>query len=49
VSVAAAQAAGMATDGLERRSVEIRGRIEPIEVVVLAPPDEKVLAAEHHV
>jgi adenylate cyclase len=49
VSVAAAQAAGMATDGLERRTVEIRGRIEPIEVVVLAPPDERVLADEHHV
>jgi hypothetical protein len=45
VSLAAAQAAGMATDGLERRTV----RIEPIEVVVLAPPDEKVLADEHHV
>ncbi len=45
VSVAAAQAAGMATDGLERRTVEIRGRTEPIEVVALPPPDGKVSAA----
>ncbi|HET8915821.1 MAG TPA: adenylate/guanylate cyclase domain-containing protein [Propionibacteriaceae bacterium] len=44
VSVAAAQAAGMATDGLERRTVEIRGRTEPIEVVALPPPDGKVSA-----
>jgi adenylate cyclase len=35
VSVAAAEAAGMATDHLERRTVEIRGRTEPIEVIVL--------------
>jgi adenylate cyclase len=35
VSVAAAKAAGMPTDYLERRTVEIRGRAEPIEVIVL--------------
>jgi adenylate cyclase len=35
VSVAAAEAANMATEQLERRTVEIRGRTEPIEVVVL--------------
>jgi adenylate cyclase len=35
VSVAAAEAAGTATEGLERRTLEIRGRSEPIEVVVL--------------
>ena len=34
VSVAAAKAANMATDQLERRTVDIRGRTEPIEVVV---------------
>jgi adenylate cyclase len=35
VSMAAARAADMAIDRLERRSLEIRGRTEPIEVVVL--------------
>ena len=35
VSVAAAEAAGMATDQLERRTVEIRGRTEPINVIAL--------------
>ena len=35
VSVAAAEAGDMATDHLERRTVEIRGRREPIEVVVI--------------
>jgi len=35
VSVRAAKAANIATDQLERRTVEIRGRTEPIEVVVL--------------
>jgi adenylate cyclase len=44
VSVAAAQAAGMATDSLERRTVEIRGRTEPIEVVALPPPDGELSA-----
>jgi adenylate cyclase len=35
VSVAAAEAAGTSIEGLERRSVEIRGRTAPLEVVVL--------------
>jgi adenylate cyclase len=35
VSVAAAEAAG--ADSAERRTVEIRGRVEPIEVLVLRP------------
>jgi adenylate cyclase len=35
VSLAAAEAAGTAIDGLEHRTVDIRGRTEPIEVVVL--------------
>jgi adenylate cyclase len=35
VSVAAAEIAGMATEQLERRTVEIRGRTEPIEVIVV--------------
>jgi adenylate cyclase len=37
VSVAAAEVAGVVTDTLQRRTVEIRGRTEPIEVVVLRP------------
>jgi hypothetical protein len=49
VSVAAAEAAGMATDQLVRRTVEIRGRTEPIEVVVLLRLDGKVSRDEHHV
>jgi adenylate cyclase len=49
VSVAAADAAGMATDQLVRRTVEIRGRTEPIEVVVLLRLDGKVSRDEHHV
>ena len=48
VSVAAAKAAGMATDRLERRTVEIRGRTEPIEVIVLPRPDGKVSPDERH-
>jgi len=35
VSVAAAETAGLTTEHLERRTVEIRGRTEPIEVIVL--------------
>ena len=35
VSIAAAEAAHTRLDGLERRTVPIRGRTEPIEVVVL--------------
>jgi hypothetical protein len=35
VSEAAAEAAGVRTDGRERRTVEIRGRMEPVQVIVL--------------
>ena len=35
ISTAAAEAADMVTDHLERRTVAIRGRMEPIEVLVL--------------
>jgi adenylate cyclase len=37
VSSVAASDAGTVTDGLERRTVEIRGRTQPIDVVVLRP------------
>jgi adenylate cyclase len=37
VSVAAAEAAERQLDGLERRSLEVRGRHEPIDVIVLRP------------
>jgi adenylate cyclase len=37
VTLAAAEAAGHAIDGLERRSLEVRGRQEPVEVVVIRP------------
>lgn len=47
VSVATAEAAGMTTDQLERRTVAIRGRIEPIEVIVLPRPDRNVSPEEH--
>jgi class 3 adenylate cyclase len=40
VSVAGAEAAG--ADGLERRTVEIRGRAAPVEVVVLRPADVEI-------
>ena len=40
VSVAAAEASG--ADGLERRTVEIRGRVEPVEVMVLRPPESEI-------
>jgi adenylate cyclase len=39
ISVAAAEAAGIAEDGVERRTVDIRGRMEPIEVLVVRPSD----------
>jgi adenylate cyclase len=42
VSVATAAAAGMTTDQLERRTVPIRGRTEPIEVIVLPSPEKNV-------
>ena len=47
VSVATAEVAGMSTDRLERRTVAIRGRIEPIEVVVLPPPHRNMSSNEH--
>ena len=37
VTVAAAEAADYDTNGLERRNLEVRGRHEPIDVVVLRP------------
>ena len=37
VSVAAAEAAEYAVDGLERRTLEVRGRHEPIDIVVFRP------------
>jgi hypothetical protein len=46
--VATAAAAGMTTDQLERRTVAIRGRTEPIEVIVLPRPDRNVSPDEHH-
>ena len=45
ISVPAAIAAGTPTDGLERRTVEIRGRSEPIEVIVLRGASEVAVAA----
>jgi adenylate cyclase len=44
VSVAAAEAARLATEHLERRTVEIRGRTEPIEVIVLPAPTHNSVA-----
>src|SRR5215207_9383374 len=44
VSVAAAEAAGMATEHLERRTVEIRGRTEPINVIVRPAARRKSVA-----
>ena len=35
--VAAAEAAGHPINGLERRSLEVRGRHEPVEVIVIRP------------
>ena len=45
VSVAATAAASTPTDALERRTVEIRGRSEPLEVVVLRAGAEAAVAA----
>jgi adenylate cyclase len=47
VSLATVEAAGMTTDRLERRTVSIRGRIEPIEVMVLPRPNRNVSPNEH--
>jgi len=49
VSVAAAEAAGTATDHLEQRTVEIRGRTEPIKVIILPAVRQKVSPDERHV
>jgi adenylate cyclase len=38
VSIATAERADLATDGLERRTLELKGRDEPVEVVVLMRP-----------
>ena len=43
VSVAAAEAAG--SDSLERRTVEIRGRVEPIDVIVLHAAEAEIGAS----
>jgi adenylate cyclase len=48
VSVAAAEAAGTATDHLEQRTVQIRGRTEPIKVFVLPAAGQKVSPDERH-
>ena len=45
VSVAAAIEAGTLTDGLERRTLDIRGRSEPIEVIVLRTGSAAMAAA----
>jgi adenylate cyclase len=45
ISVPAAIAAGTPTDSLERRTVEIRGRSEPIQVIVLRGASEVAVAA----
>jgi adenylate cyclase len=38
VSIASAERANLVTDGLERRTLELKGREEPIDVVVLMGP-----------
>lgn len=45
VSTAATGAAATPTDGSERRTLEIRGRTEPIEVIVLRPADVEIARA----
>jgi adenylate cyclase len=40
VTRAAADAAGLASDGFEERHLELRGRTEPVDVVVLRPRPE---------
>ena len=44
-SVAAVEAAGIVLDDLERRTVAIRGRTQPIEGVVLRPAVQEADAA----
>lgn len=43
VSAAAVSAAGLDVDGRERRTLDIRGRTEPIEVVVLSTSADRAL------
>jgi class 3 adenylate cyclase len=38
VSIASAERANLVTDGLGRRTLELKGREEPIDVVVLMRP-----------
>ena len=45
VSAAAAEAAGTPLAGLERRTLEIRGRTESIDVIVLRPADVELAIA----
>jgi adenylate cyclase len=45
ISAAAAKAAGTPIAGLERRTLDIRGRTEPIEVIVLRPAEVELAAA----
>lgn len=45
VSAGAAREAELATDGLERRMLDIRGRTAPIEVIVLRPAAVELAAA----
>ena len=45
VSAAAAEAAGTPTGGLERRTLDIRGRTESIDVIVLRPADVELAVA----
>jgi adenylate cyclase len=45
ISAAAAEAAGTPVDGLERRTLDIRGRTEPIAVIVLRPADVELAVA----
>jgi adenylate cyclase len=48
VSAAAAEAAAMATDHLEQRTVQIRGRTEPIKVIVIPAAGQKASPDERH-
>jgi adenylate cyclase len=47
VSVAAAEAADIATEHLERRTVEIRVRTEPIEIIVVPTGRQNESPDEH--
>jgi adenylate cyclase len=45
VSVDAAEAAGLATDGLERRTLELRGRSETLDAWVIGAAASELAAA----